>query len=418
MSDSKKVSLFPPSVATAAKESADFMFDNSIFLIVGAVAALGLANTYSHFYHDLIHTELVHSTEVHINLHFIVNDVLMCFFFALAAKEIFESFLPGGALSSVKRAATPLLATVGGIVGPAGIYYGLTIWFGTPEAARGWAIPCATDIAFSYLVARIVFGKDHPAIPFLLLLAIADDAAGLVILAVFYPTKAISMGTFALFVGGAIGFNLILRVFKVRNFWLYLVVAGPLAWWGFFKGGIHPALALVPIIPTFPHASKDEGIFAEDHAHDPLNAFEHWWKRPVELILMAFGLANAGVAFSSVGATTWFVTIGLFVGKPVGIFLCALLAVKAFKLSLPDGMSFGDVLTLGCMAGIGFTVALFVSTVAFPAGTMQDAAKMGAVFSFGAILLSFLVAKITGVQKRPVSIRPPSELQSESAAAE
>ncbi|MBN2306589.1 Na+/H+ antiporter NhaA, partial [Candidatus Peregrinibacteria bacterium] len=161
--------------------------------------------------------------------------------------------------------------------------------------------------------------------------------------------------------------------------------------------GIHPALALVPIIPTLPHAEKDVGLFAEDHADDALNAFEHWWKKPVELILMLFGFANAGVAFGAMGMTTSFVSIGLLVGKPVGIFLLTLLAVKVFRLDLPNGMNFRDVLVLGCMAGIGFTVALFVSTVAFPPGATQDAAKMGALLSFSAAFVSFVVAKMMGV---------------------
>ena len=380
----KKDSIFPP-ISQVSSKTTDFLFKNSGFLILGTITALIMAAVDHHGYHGLVHHEVV----PHINFHFIVNDVLMCFFFGLAMKEIYESFLPGGALSSPKKAATPLLATAGGVVGPAGIFVGLAVWFGVNEVLRGWAIPCATDIAFSYLVARLVFGEKHPAIPFLLLLAIADDAVGLVILAVAYPSKAIDMPTFLMFVMGAIAFNLFIRkILRVQNFWLYLIVAGPLAWWGFYKGGIHPALALVPIIPTLPHATHDEGLFAEDHARDPLNAFEHSLKKPVELILMLFGLANAGVVFSNMEEATWFVTAGLLVGKPIGIFLMTALAVKVFRLSLPDGMNFKDVFVLGAMAGIGFTVALFVSTVAFPPGATQDAAKMGALFSFAAAFMA------------------------------
>jgi NhaA family Na+:H+ antiporter len=390
---SSKFSL-PPNVTQAAERSSAFLFENSGFLILGTILALVAATTNYHWYHDVIHHELA----PHLNVHFVINDILMCFFFAIAAKEIWEALLPGGALSSPKKAATPLMATAGGILGPAGLFAGLAIWFGMNEVVRGWAIPCATDIAFSYLVARLVFGKGHPAIPFLLLLAIADDAAGLVILAVFYPQGEMNLILFFACVIGAIGVNLGIRRFlRIQNFWAYLIIAGPLAWYGFYKGGIHPALALVPIIPTLPHAGKDEGVFAEDHAHDPLNAFEHWWKKPVELILMLFGFANAGVVFSNMEGTTWFVTAGLLIGKPVGIYLLTLMAVKAFRLSLPEGMNFRDVWVLGCMAGIGFTVALFVSTVAFPPGPTQDAAKMGALFSFGAAFLSVFAAKLLGV---------------------
>ena len=291
------------------KNGIRFLLENSLFLIGGTALALIYANLDHHGYHHLVHAEAAK----HITLHFVVNDVLMCFFFALAAKEIWEALLPGGALSSPKKAATPLLATAGGIMGPAGLYVLGALYFDAGDLVRGWAIPCATDIAFSYLVARLIFGKGHPAIPFLLLLAIADDAAGLIILAVAYPTGEMHLVLFFGCVVGAILFNvLVLRKgLKAQNFWLYLVVAAPLSWYGFFKGGIHPALALVPVIPTLPHAAQDSGFFEgaeDDHPQDPLNKFEHWWKNPVELILMFFGFANAGVAFGAMGLPTWLVT--------------------------------------------------------------------------------------------------------------
>ena len=376
------------------KNGVRFLLENSLFLIGGTVAALIFANLDHESYHHIVHAEAA----PHINLHFIVNDVLMCFFFAIATKEIFESLLPGGALSSPKKAATPLIATLGGIVGPAGLYLLGAAFFNATELTHGWAIPCATDIAFSYLVARLIFGKGHPAIPFLLLLAIADDAIGLIILAVAYPTGDMNMVLFFGCVIGAILFNLIVlrKILKVKSFWWYLIIAGPLSWWGFFNGGIHPALALVPIIFTIPHAERDDGFFEgtrKDHPTDALNMFEHWWKNPVEIILCLFGFANAGVAFGAMGLGTGLVAGGLLIGKPLGIFLFALLACKLFRLELPKGMNWSDLLTLGFMAGIGFTVALFVATVAFPAGPVLDAAKMGALFSFGAAILSFLVAK-------------------------
>ena len=137
---------------------------------------------------EAAHEEEPHAGQHGLTIHFIINDILMALFFAIAAKEVWESLLPGGALSNPRKAATPLLATVGGIVGPALIYLAGCHLTGTKETfGKGWAVPCATDIAFSYLVARMIFGMGHPAIAFLLLLAIADDAAGLLILAVFYP---------------------------------------------------------------------------------------------------------------------------------------------------------------------------------------------------------------------------------------
>lgn len=387
-----------------------FLMENSLFLIAGTIAALLMANFNPEMYHHIIH----HSQSPEPNLHFIINDVLMCFFFALATKEIWESLLPGGALSTPKKAATPLLATAGGIIGPAIIYLAAAWFFQASDLYRGWAIPCATDIAFSYLVARLVFGKGHPAVPFLLLLAIADDAAGLVILAIAYPTGDMNMITFVSCVGGAILFNLIfLRgIFKTRNFWTYLLIAGPLSWYGFHAGGIHPSLALVPIIPTLPHSTRDVGLFEgtmDLHPHDPLNAFEHWWKNPVELILLLFGFANAGVAFHSIGLATSLVTGGLLIGKPVGIFLFGLFACYVLKLELPKGMDFRDLLVVGVMAGIGFTVALFVAAVAFnidpalrgdeliAATDRLDSSKMGALFSFLAAVLAVITSIILKV---------------------
>ncbi len=388
------------------KQGINFLLENSLFLIGGTVAALIFANVDYHSYHEIVHKSLFefgHGEHPHhFNFHFLINDVLMCFFFALAAKEIWEALLPGGALSSPKKAATPIIATAGGIIGPAGLYVAGVAILGMSELFRGWAVPCATDIAFSYLVARLIFGKGHPAIPFLLLLAIADDAAGLIILAVAYPTGDMHLLQFFLYVGGAIAINLIVmrKLLKAKNFWLYLLPAAPLAWYGFFVGGIHPALALVPVIPTLPHASHDEGMFEgtqHDYPHDPLNAFEHWWKNPVEIILMLFGFANAGVAFGAIGVPTALISIGLLAGKPIGIVLFTLVAVGVLRLKLPEGMNYRDLVVLGFMAGIGFTVALFVATVAFPfndptVGKHLDAAKMGALFSFGAAILSFIVA--------------------------
>ena len=394
--------------------SIGFLLRNSLFLIAGAAIGLIWANVDHHGYEEVAHGPV----------HFAVNDILMCFFFAIAAKEIWEALLPGGALSSPRKAATPLLATIGGIVGPALVFVAGAQAFNAPELTRGWAIPCATDIAFSYLVARIVFGVGHPAIPFLLLLAIADDAIGLVILAVFYPTGEMNLAVFFGCVTAAILFNLfVLRRQRVHSFWAYLVVAGPLAWYGFYKGGIHPALALVPIIPTMPSGKSDVGLFAEgglpeeERRRDSLNEFEHWWKNPVELILMLFGFANAGVVLSNVGLASGLVSAGLLLGKPVGITLLTVIAVKILRLEMPQGMSFRDVVSLGFMAGIGFTVALFVSTVAFPPGAALDAAKMGALFSFSAALLAFVVAKLLRVQKFTTAI-PPAPAGGEQVAAE
>ncbi|MDA0588241.1 MAG: Na+/H+ antiporter NhaA [Planctomycetota bacterium] len=434
---------------------AAFVFENSIFLIGGSIIALIWANvapdSYNHFiHHDLLgsehaaveHAAVEHaaepSTEANVkeestgesaaaetrngneaeegeaakeaedastghhnfSLYFLINDLMMAFFFAIAGSEVWEALLPGGALSNPKKAATPLLATLGGLAGPAAIYMAGCYASGRMDISSGWAIPCATDIAFSYLVARFIFGAGHPAIAFLLLLAIADDAAGLIILAVFYPSGELHLSwLLASVLAVVIGFAF--QKLKLHSFWWYLLIPGALSWIGFLKSGIHPALGLVPVIVTMPHAHTDLGIFAREELNqdDTLNRFTNWWADPVELILGLFGLVNAGVSFSSVGAATWLVLAGLLIGKPIGITLLTWFAQKVLKLEIPGGMNYRDVVTLGMIAGIGFTVALFVSTAAFKAGDSNlDAAKMGALASFGAAGLSIALAKFLGVK--------------------
>ena len=127
---------------------------------------------------------------------------------------------------------------------------------------------------------------------------------------------------------------------------------------------------------------------------------EHALKHPVEVVLFFFGLLNAGVEFSAIGDATWLVLAGLIVGKPIGIFLFGWLAAVPLKLGMPEGLRLVDLIVIGFVAAIGFTVSLFVATVAFDAGPVQDAAKMGALFSFAAAILSIIVGKITKVEKR------------------
>lgn len=329
----------------------------------------------------------------------------MVFFFAIATKEVVEATAPGGALHSPRRASVPMLAAVGGMAGPAAMYVGLALAAGLPELLRGWAIPCATDIAFSYLVARVVLGPSHPGIPFLLLLAIADDAMGLVILAVFYPTGAIRPVEFALLLAVAMGLAYWLKRARTTNFWPYIAGAGLVSWVAFYRGGLHPALALVPIVPFLPHASRDPGFFVDAPGlHDPLNEFEHWWKLPVQVILFFFGLVNAGVAVTSVGPGTWIVLAAILVGKPVGIVLSTAMCVWA-GLHKPAGVTWGDLTVIGIIAAIGFTVALFFATAAFPPGELLDQTKMGALLSFSAALLAFVAAWLRSVAT-PSLLRP------------
>ena len=364
------------------------IIDNSILLVAGTVAALVWANTSYHSYERLTHA-----------LHFAVNDIGMVFFFALATKEIIEATLPGGALASPREAAVPVLAATGGMIGPASIYAIQVGLQDRPDLASGWAIPCATDIAFSYMAARLVFPPKHPAIPFLLLLAIADDALGLILLALFYPSGPVSIVNFAAFMIPAIGLALALKRHRVRNFWPYVLGAGGLSWAALYFGGVHPALALVPVLPFMPHQKRDLGLF-EPREHglpDTMNRFEHWWRVPVQVVLFFFGLVNAGVPLSSVGTGTWIVLSSLIVGKPIGILLFTYLGIQ-LGLRAPGGLTYLHTAVVGVTAGIGFTVALFFTTASFAAGSLALAeAKMGALFSFVAAPIAILFGRAVGL---------------------
>jgi Na+:H+ antiporter, NhaA family len=367
-----------------------YIIDNYLLLIGGTVCALVWANLHYASYERIAHF-----------LHFPVNDIGMVFFFALAMKEIVEATLPGGALASPRQAAVPLLAAVGGMAGPAILYAILVTIVSRPELMPGWAIPCATDIAFSYMAARLIFSKDHPAIPFLLLLAIADDALGLILIAVFYPSGPLSLISFAAFMIPALAVAFWLKHRRVGNFWAYTVLAGGLSWTALHFGGFHPALALVPIMPFMPHEKRDLGLFNPDEhgLPDTMNRFEHWWRVPVQGILLLFGFTNAGVAVSGIGTGTWIVVSSLLIGKPVGIMIMTFLAVM-FGLRLSSGLSYSHTAVLGMAAGIGFTVALFFATAAFPPGDILDEVKMGALLSFTALPLAVVLGRAAGLHPK------------------
>ncbi|MBV1869076.1 MAG: Na+/H+ antiporter NhaA [Marinosulfonomonas sp.] len=419
----------------------NFVTNYSLLLIAGALIALVWVNINPHSYHNFVefvliddffigHPHLDEHGHVHrtLTMHYLFNDVLMAFFFAIAAKEVWEAvILKNGALRG-RKAATPLFATLGGMLGPISVYLGLAMFLGSDvfdAVSRGWAIPTATDIAFSYLVGRIVFGAGHPAVRFLLLLAIADDAAGLIILAIFYPSSELALEWLLLSLGAAVAvyvfFNWLPRkldrgdqdrsrstwIRQKLSFWPY-AVAGALSWYGFQESGLHPALGLLPIVATLPHADRAFGIFseAEQYLTDLLNHVEHLLKHPVEIILFFFGLLNAGVEFSSIGSPTWLVLAGLLIGKPAGVLLFGWFAAHPLKLGLPTGMRTSDLFVIGCVAAIGFTVSLFIASVAFDSSVtleginVQDAAKMGALLSFFAAIISIIAGKVLRVEKQ------------------
>jgi NhaA family Na+:H+ antiporter len=357
-----------------------------------------------------------------LTVHFLVNDLLMALFFFIAGKEVWEALvLKKGALRG-RKAATPLLATADGMIGPIAVYLALAALLGSDTydaVAGGWAIPTATDIALAYVAGRMVFGAGHPALRFLLLLAIADDAGGLLILALFYPAEALAPAWLLLSVLAAfityLGFNWLPRVLdrgdqtrprstwvRLRLSWYPYAVAGLVSLFAFTQSGLHPALGLLPIIPALPHADRAFGLFAEaeKHLHDVLNEAEHALQIPVEIVLFLFGLVNAGVVVTAMGAPTWPVFAGLVIGKPLGIALMGLVAARLLGLGLPDGMRSADLVIVGLVAAIGFTVSLVFAAAAFDPGPVQDAAKLGTLLSLVALPVALMAGRLLRVQKR------------------
>ncbi len=366
------------------------------------------ANGHSTVHTDEQHHSTAHGWEHYLTLHFWINDIFMVLFFGIAAKEITEACLPNGALNPVSKAINPILGTIGGIVGPVATFLVLNATCGDASWTNGWGIPTATDIALAWLVARIVFGKGHPAISFLLLLAVADDAIGLGIIAIAYPDPSRpTLWLNALWVIPAMGIAWGLRRARVQSWIPYIAIAGSLSWWALFSAHLHPALALVFIVPFLPGPTRDLGLFEEEadydappsdvpngqeHHHSPLESFEHQTKLFVDFGLFFFAFANAGVPLSGISGLTWIILASLAVGKTVGITAFSW-AGHRLGFPLPTGMGARHLITAGLIGGIGLTVALFVSGQAFQVAETQGAAKMGALFSAGLAIVAILIGR-------------------------
>jgi NhaA family Na+:H+ antiporter len=380
------------------KQRIHLLREFSIPLLAGVMAALAWANLSPGSYHHLVHEPLLGP----LSFHFIVNDLFMVLFFGMAAVEITQSCLPGGDLHPLDKAVNPLLATLGGVVGPILVYLLLNGIMGEPELSRGWGIPTATDIALAWLVAGIVFGRRHPAISFLLLLAIADDAIGLAIIAVFYPDPTLPAAPrWLLLTIGGMAAAALLRRRATRSYWPYLLLGGVPSWLGLFKAHLHPALALVFIVPFLPHASREGAHLFEDDPRDrsTLATFEHEWKVVVDFGLFMFGLANAGIGLASIGTATWLVLVALVLGKTGGIFTMGWLG-RRLGYPLPAHVGKKELALVGLIAGIGLTVALFVAGEAFTEPVIQGAAKMGALLSAGCAPAAILLGRLLRIRRK------------------
>ncbi|EGR1091678.1 Na+/H+ antiporter NhaA [Vibrio cholerae] len=327
-----------------------------ILLVIAAAIAMVIANSaMGEGYQAFLHTYVFGMSVSHW-----INDGLMAVFFLLIGLEVKRELLEG-ALKSRETAIFPAIAAVGGMLAPALIYVAFN--FNDPAAIQGWAIPAATDIAFALGIMALL-GKRVPVSlkVFLLALAIIDDLGVVVIIALFYSSD---LSTIALTIGFIMtGVLFMLNAKHVTKLSIYLV-AGLILWIAVLKSGVHATLAGVVIGFAIPlKGNKGE--------HSPLKHLEHALHPYVAFaILPVFAFANAGISLQGVslaGLTSMLplgVALGLFLGKPLGIFSFSWAAVKLGVAKLPDGINFKHIFAVSVLCGIGFTMSIFISSLAF-----------------------------------------------------
>lgn len=397
----------------------------AVLLAVGALSALVWANSpwsasYDSFWSNQV-AFTVGSYSLDLDLQHWVNDGLMTLFFFVVGLEI-KRELTSGHLAERRAAMLPALAAVGGMAVPALVYLAVA----GSSAPSGWAVPVATDIALAVGVLSIAGSRVPAALrAFLLGLAIVDDIGAIIIIAAFY-SAGVESGWLALSLCG-VGFAVALRRFGIQSIAAYVVI-GAVVWLGLYEGGVHPTLAgvvmglLAPSVPL----QRDDWVDAEDYAETPaidtvvaareraretvsvvewLEHHLHPWTSL--LIVPVFALANSGIHVSSDALAsaagsriTWGVFLGLVVGKPLGILLATKMAVGAGVADAPSGSTTRQVLGVGSAAGIGFTVAIFITKLAFTDPAQQIDAKI-------AILLASLLSAgvsaamfMTGIRRK------------------
>ncbi|MBI1684888.1 Na+/H+ antiporter NhaA [Caulobacter hibisci] len=378
-----------PRKLSVLRELLDSGAAGGLLLMAAAVLALFVANSpFADNYFSALHTSFAGLDLLHW-----INDGLMAIFFLFVGLEIKREFLDGQ-LATWSNRALPCIAAAGGVVIPGLIYAGFNT--ASSDTLRGWAIPTATDIAFALGVLSLL----GPRVPtslkvFLATLAIVDDLAAVLIIAVFY-TAELNVAALA----GAVIASLLLvglNRLKVTRLAPYLVL-GLALWWLVFLSGIHATIAGVVLAMTIPlHASKA----APDDATSPLHRLEHGLSPWVAfLVVPIFGFANAGVSFAGMTASVLFqrvtlgVALGLFLGKPAGVFLAAWLAIRLRIACLPVAASWLQLYGVSLLCGIGFTMSLFIGLLAFKDAALQDEVKVGVLVGslasalLGAALLS------------------------------
>ena len=297
---------------------------------------------------------IIHKTFIHW-----VNDGFMAVFFVLVGMEVKREMFEGS-LSSPQKAIFPALAAIGGMLIPAGVYWLIT--HHNPELQSGWAIPMATDIAFALGIVALLSKQVPLALKvFLLALAIIDDLGAIVVIAIFF-SEELSLQALTFAAIAIVGLFTLNRL-KVGHITPYLVV-GSILWASVLKSGVHATLAGVIIGFSIPLKDKNGA--------SPLHHFEHalapWCSF---FILPLFAFANAGVSLGNVNSELAFsalplgIALGLLVGKPLGVFSFSYLAVKLGIAKLPDGINFKQIFAIAVLCGIGFTMSMFLSGLAF-----------------------------------------------------
>ena len=354
-----------------------FAAEYLLLLPIGAAIALVWANLFPESYFRTTFA-----------IDFLVNDVAMVGFFGLIMKEVAEATVPGGVLHPWRRATLPLIATIGVTVAPALAYWAVVPLFDEPRVLEGWPAVLTVDLALGYFVARLIFGR-HPVVPFFVLIAICANGLAILALAGTGALTRVRFDVLVALMAGALAVAMGLRRARVRNFWPYVLVAGGLSWCALYFGGFEPALALVPIVPFLPHARRDPGFFvdAAPDARDALSRFELWSRHPAQITLFLFGLVNAGVPFKALYWGTWGLPAATLVAKPLGLLL-GVAAALLLGLHLPHRVGWREVIVVGFISTIGFTMALFVATGALGPGPALSAVKMGALASIGGGLVA------------------------------
>ncbi|KHT58194.1 pH-dependent sodium/proton antiporter [Photobacterium gaetbulicola] len=356
-----------------------------IILIIAAAMAMMIANSpLQDLYNGTLHTYVAGLSISHW-----INDGLMAVFFLLIGLEVKRELIEG-ALNTKEKAIFPAIAAVGGMIAPALVY--VLFNFSDPLAVQGWAIPAATDIAFALGIMALLGSRVPVSLKvFLLALAIIDDLGVIVIIALFYSSD---LSTLALAVAFAATAALFVMNAKNVTKVSWYVVVGLILWISVLKSGVHATLAGVVLGFAIPLSGED-GLSDQ---HSPLKKMEHALHPYVAfLILPVFAFANAGISLDGVslaGLTSMLplgIAMGLMIGKPLGIFTASYLAIKTGLASMPEGIGFRQIFAVSVLCGIGFTMSIFISSLAF-VGAPEDFST----YSRLGILLGSTVSAVLG----------------------